>query len=432
MFHFPALNLHACRLGSILLGCILLVAPAVAQLEMSATRVGSNLERPIFATVAPGETGRMFVVEQRGNIEILDTSTGSVNGTPFLTINNMASGNEQGLLGLAFHPDYQSNGLLYVNYTNNAGHTVIEEYSRSSMDQADGNSGRTLLTINQPFSNHNGGWMDFGPDGLLYISSGDGGGSGDPQNNAQDTTDNLLGKILRIDPLGSNSANGQYGIPSTNPLVGASGDDEIWAYGLRNPWRPSFDRQTGDLYIADVGQGAKEEINVQSAASAGGENYGWKVREGTSGSSLSGAIDPIYDYNHGSGDLEGFSVTGGYVYRGPIEAIQGHYFFADFINQRIWSLKWDGSDAATFDGTNFTDFIDWTDAISTDAGSIGRLSSFAEDEAGNLFLVDLDGEIFRIDTASVPEPSAGLGMITLGLLCLLRRKRTLRFHQVNA
>jgi hypothetical protein len=365
----------------------------------------------------------MFVVEQNGDIEILNVATGSINSTPFLTINGLSNGNEQGLLGMAFHPDYVNNGLFYVNYTNGAGDTVIQEYSRANNDQANAASARTLLTIDQPFSNHNGGWMGFGQDDLLYIATGDGGSGGDPQNNAQDITNNLLGKMLRIDPLGNNSSNGQYGNPGSNPFVGVTGDDEIWAFGLRNPWRPSFDRLTGDLYIADVGQGAREEVNVQAASSSGGENYGWRIREGTSGNSLPGAIDPIYDYSHGSGDLQGFSVTGGYVYRGPIDALQGHYFFADFITQRIWSLKWDGSDPSTFDGTNYTDFIDWTDVISTDAGTINGLSSFAEDESGNLFLIDLGGEIFRIDTASVPEPASGLVLAMLGAAGWLRRKR---------
>ena len=275
-------------------------------------------------------------------------------------------------MGLAFHPDYATNGRFYVNVTTAAGggDTSIREYTRQTADIADAASARVLIAIDQPFTNHNGGWMGFSPvDGLLYITSGDGGSGGDPQNNAQTITNNLLGKLLRIDPLGNNSSNGQYGIPASNPFVGITGDDEIWAYGLRNPWRCSFDSLTGDLYIADVGQGAKEEIDVQPASNLGGTNYGWRVREGTNGGALPGAIDPVYDYGHGTGNLEGFSVTGGYLYRGPIAALNGHYFFADYVSDRIWSFKWDGSPQSSHDGTNYSNFIDWTDQITTDFGS---------------------------------------------------------------
>ena len=220
-----------------------------------------------------------------------------------------------------------------------------------------------------------------------------GGSGGDPQNNAQDKTNNLLGKMLRIDPLGNNSSNGQYGNPPGNPFVGVTGDDEIWAYGLRNPWRCCFDSLTGDLYIADVGQGSLEEIDVQPAADPGGTNYGWRVREGTSGGALSGAIDPIYDYQHGSGANEGFSVTGGCVYRGPINVLQGHYFFADYVTDRVWSLKWNGSAPSTHNGTNYTEYRDWTDLITTSSGSIANISSFGEDDDGNLYIVELAGEV---------------------------------------
>ncbi len=307
-------------------------------------------------------------------------------------------------MGLAFHPDYVSNGLFYVNYTNPSGTTVVQEYTRTNDNLANASSARTLLTIAQPFTNHNGGWLGFGPDGFLYISTGDGGAGGDPGNRSQDITNELLGKLLRIDPLGNNSSNGQYGIPASNPFVGVTGDDEIWAYGLRNPWRCSFDSLTGDLYIADVGQNSREEIDVQPASSTGGENYGWRVREGTiafAGGALPGAINPIYDYVWGSGNLQGRSVTGGYVYRGPISEIQGHYFFADYVNNRVWSFKWDGSNPSTFNGSNFTQFIDWTSLITTNVGTISSVSSFAEDELGNLYIIDLGGEIFRIDTATL-------------------------------
>ena len=208
--------------------------------------------------------------------------------------------------------------------------------------------------------------------------------------------------MLRIDPLGIYGTNGQYGIPATNPFVGVSGDDEIWSYGLRNPWRCCFDSMTGDLYIADVGQGDREEIDVQPDGDAGGTNYGWRDREGTNGPTLAGAIDPIYDYAHGSGDDEGFSVTGGCVYRGPITVLQGQYFFADYVTDRIWSLKWDGSNPSTHDGTNYFEFRDWTERITTSSGSIRNISSFGEDDSGNLYIVDLAGEVFVIDGATIP------------------------------
>lgn len=378
---------------------------------MSATRVATGFSRPVFGAAAPGDSGRLFIVEQRpttsGRIRILNLDTGTINPTPFLSVTVSGSsqvGDERGLLGLAFHPDYANNGLFYVNFTNAVGSTEVREYQRLNNDQANAASGRTLLTIGQPFTNHNGGWMGFGPDGFLYIATGDGGAGGDPGNRSQDITNQLLGKMLRIDPLGDNSSNGEYGIPASNPFVGVTGDDEIWAYGLRNPWRCSFDSMTGDLYIADVGQNAREEIDVQLASSSGGENYGWRRREGTiaypgtGGGTLPSAINPIYNYVWGS---TGRSVTGGYVYRGPIGEIQGHYFFADYVSSRIWSLKFDGSNPSTFNGTNYTNFIEWTSLISTDIGNINSISSFAEDELGNLYIIDLGGEVFKIEEAMI-------------------------------
>ena len=205
-------------------------------------------------------------------------------------------------------------------------------------------------------------------------------------------------------------ANANYAIPPSNPFVGVSGDDEIWSYGLRNSWRPSFDLTTGDLYIADVGQNAREEVTVQPAASVGGENYGWRLREGmiatpsggVGGPAPPGAIDPIYDYTHGGGPTQGFSVTGGYVYRGPIAELQGDYFFADFGSERIWSLRFDGSSPATFNGTNFTAFTDRTASLVPDVGTIDQISSFGEDGAGNLFILDLGGEVFEVIAEGAP------------------------------
>lgn len=371
-------------------------------------RVASGLTSPLYATAAPGRTGRLFIVQRTGEIQILNLSNGSV--SPFLNISSLVvSGNEQGLLGLAFSPNYATDGRFFVNYTAVAdGATHIVEYKVSSgnADIADPGSARLILRIPQPQANHNGGWLQFGPDGYLYIAMGDGGGSNDSDTghtpeigNAQDIENNLLGKILRIDPSPAldaypDDSERNYGIPADNPFVGVAGDDEIWAYGLRNPWRCSFDRLTGDLWIGDVGQGAREEINFAPASSTGGENYGWRLREGkiatpgVGGAAPVGSIDPIYDYTRGTGTFQGRSVTGGYVYRGPIAELQGKYFFADYVNQKVWSI--------TRAGSTYTGLTDWTTQFNPAVGNINGVSSFGEDEDGNLYLVDLDGEVFRV------------------------------------
>lgn len=420
-------------LGSIKLGILvslLPLSPVVAS-AIVPVRVAEGLQRPVFVTAPSEDTDRLFIVEQHtGNIKILNLDTGTLNTTPFLNVSGLTTGNEQGLLGLAFDPNYASNGRFYVNFTDSTGSTNIRSYqvSSSNPDLADVNSATTILKYSQPQSNHNGGWLGFGPDNLLYIASGDGGagndiGSGHTPDlgNAQDTTDNLLGKILRIDPSGDDFQDDpeqNYAIPSSNPFVGTTGDDEIWAYGLRNPWRVSFDRATGDFYIADVGQNTREEINFQPASSSGGENYGWRLREGTVATPTGGvggdkppeAINPIYDYLHDFSTTGGLSVTGGYVYRGPIAELQGQYFFADFITNRLWSLEFDGSAVGDFDGTNFTNFTDWTDSLIPNAGTINNIASFGEDSLGNLYIVDLDGEVFRLQQA--PEPFTLLGVAT--------------------
>ena len=246
--------------------------------------VVSGLNLPVTVTNAGDGSGRLFIVQQTGQIRILNG--GTLLPTPFLNISGLVSCcGEQGLLGLAFHPDYANNGFFYVNYTNVAGNTVVARYEVSPTDPnvADPNSAQTVLTQNQPFSNHNGGQLAFGPDGYLYIALGDGGSGGDPQENGQNLQ-TWLGKILRVDINGDDfpgDPNRNYAVPPGNPFVGdPNALDEIWAYGVRNPWRCTFDRLTGDFFIADVGQNAWEEINFQPAASAGGENYGWDVLEG--------------------------------------------------------------------------------------------------------------------------------------------------------
>ncbi len=392
-----------------------LAAPVQAGgiVPLGTVRVASGLNRPVFATHVPGDTTRLFIIEQLGVIKILDLTTETLVGD-FLNIDALVAGptstfDERGLLGLAFHPDYAVNGYFYVNYTNNASDTVVARYTVSgNPNVANPASAVVILTIDQPQSNHNGGWLGFGPDGYLYVAMGDGGnlcdtGTGHTANtgNAQDVTTNLLGKMLRIIPS-TTPAVGGYTVPGTNPFVGISGDDEIWAYGLRNPWRNSFDRLTGDLYIGDVGQDAVEEINFQPASSVGGENYGWRCFEGNSCSNVSGCsilpcncvgtglVFPIDDYSHALG----FCVTGGYVYRGcDIPSLHGTYFFADYGSNRIWSFKYVGGVV--------TEFTERTAELAPGGGlAIGSIASFGEDARGEIYLVDRSGvgtgEVFRI------------------------------------
>jgi glucose/arabinose dehydrogenase len=380
-------------------------------------RIATSAVALTYVTHAPQDTGRLFIVEQRGRILILDLNTLVVDPVPFLDIDSrVLGGGERGLLGLAFHPDYATNGLFYVNYSRNGdGDTVIAEYSvTGDPDVADFDSERILMTINQPQSNHNGGWLGFSPlDEYLYIATGDGGnfcdtGTGHTSGigNAQDVTANLLGKMLRIDPLGGVP----YGIPPSNPFVGLTGDDEIWSYGLRNPWRASFDRLTGDLYIGDVGQDNREEVDYQPAASAGGENYGWRCREGngcstggasgcptTTGCTCPGEMPsltpPVHDYTHGS--VPGAcTVIGGYVYRGSVfPQLQGAYFCAEYCANDFWSFRVEN-------GVK-TAFRDWTSEFtpSIDGFSVSSPTSFGEDANGELYIT-ASGGVFKI----VPRP----------------------------
>ncbi len=367
--------------------------------------VDTGLARPVFATSAPGDSDSLFVLEQHvGRIQRIDLSTGT--GSTFATLpdGTLSTRNEQGLLGLAFHPDYQTNGKYYLNYTDSAGDTRVREYTRQSPTQGSSTATRDILSVVQPFPNHNAGWIGFGPDNNLYIATGDGGSGNDPDNNSQTITNNLLGKILRVNVDGDDftgDASRNYSIPASNPFVGQTGDDEIFAYGLRNPYRCSFDSDTGDLWIGDVGQTAREEIDILLAGTSE-QNFGWKTREGTLGPPVLGAIDPVYQYTRGSGDTQGFSVTGGYVYRGKISDLDGHYFFADYVTNRLWSFKYNGDDQANFDATNFTDFTDWSDRIKIDtsAGTITNVSSFGEDADGNLIIVSLGGNVFRLNSVT--------------------------------
>jgi len=339
----------------------------------------NGLERPI-AIAEPGDgSGRLFIAEQPGVIRIYQG--GALLPEPFLDIRPRVGsrGNEQGLLGLAFHPAYAQNGLFYVNYTDLNGDSVIARFSVSGNDanRADAGTELQLMNISQPYANHNGGSVVFGPDGYLYLGLGDGGSGGDPQGNAQ-SLNTLLGKILRIDVDNGNP----YAIPPGNQFSGG-GAAEIWAYGLRNPWRFSFDRLTGDVYIADVGQNAWEEVNFLPAGSPAGANFGWVIREGThpyEGTAPVGMelIDPVAEYDHG----QGCSVTGGFVYRGgALPAWQGVYLYGDYCTGVIWGL------ARTPDGA-------WLNRVLFETGL--NISSFGEDAAGELYLTDLNGGVYRL------------------------------------
>lgn len=382
---------------------------------LTTVRVASGLSNPLFVTAPPGDTTRAFIVEQRsgsvGRIRVLNLPGNTLEATPYLSISPVATGSEQGLLGLAFHPDYMTNGYFWVNFTEAGGTTRIVRYRANppASNTADAGSATNLLSINQPFSNHNGGWMAFGPDGYLYISTGDGGSGNDPGNRAQNVNI-LLGKMLRIDVDGADDIPGNddddgqigvtappYTIPPTNPFAGGGGAGEIWAYGLRNPWRPSFDRDTGDLFIADVGQNVWEEINFQEAGAAGGRNYGWRCMEGLNCTGLTGCTCngptltlPFYTYNH-STDGGSCSITGGYVYRGcQIPDLQGTYFFADYCSSRIKSFRYDPVGGMT-EFENRTAELD-----PPGAQAISSITSFGEDADGELYICDQGGEVFKI------------------------------------
>jgi len=379
---------------------------------LTTVRVASPLSSPVFVTHAPGDFQRLFLVEQTGRIKILKNEV--VLPTPFLNLDPISSsGGERGLLGLAFHPDYARNGFFFVDYTDNNGDTVVARYRVSAdPDIADPASATQMLWIDQPASNHNGGWIAFGPDGYLYMATGDGGGAFDSDNNAQTISGNLLGKLLRIDVDGDDfpdDAARNYAVPPDNPFVGVVGDDEVWAYGLRNPWRCAFDRLTGELYIADVGQDTWEEIDFQAAGAGAGRNYGWRCMEAFSCTGRTGCTCddpsltlPIHEYIHGGAPFR-CSITGGEVYRGcAIPDLHGTYFFADFCSDQIWSFQ-------VVDGT-VTEFMDRTAELAPGGGlGISDISSFGTDAAGELYICDLSGEVFKIVPAIGPSSLSLIG-----------------------
>lgn len=349
------------------------------QNEVRLYPIASGLDRPVEVTNA-GD-GRLFVLEQQGRVAII--KGGRTQTERFLDIHSQVSCcGEQGLLGIAFPPDYQQTGHFFVNYTDNDGHTVISRFTVSSSDpdRADPGSEVTVLTITQPFSNHNGGQLRFGPDGMLWIGMGDGGSGGDPMNNAQ-SLDTLLGKMLRIDV-----SQLPYTIPPDNPFVGQPGArGEIWSYGWRNPWRFSFDRSTGDLFVGDVGQNEWEEIDYEPAG-ASGRNYGWNTMEGTHcfeppvGCDRSGLVLPILEYSH----AKGCSVTAGFLYRGSaVPALQDEFVYGDYCSGTIWHARGSGDQ--------------WTSSVLMQTPL--WITAFGEDVSGELYVADyVEGVIYRFET----------------------------------
>lgn len=376
---------------------IVLIAAAAAWAQDFPTvrlhTVARGLRQPLDIKASPDGTGRLFVVEHAGRIRVI--RDGALLTQPFLDIvDRVLARGEQGLLGMAFPPGFAQKQYFYVNYTDRQGTTIISRFRvTADANRADPASEKVILTIAQPFANHNGGNLLFNPrDGFLYIGMGDGGSSNDPENNGQ-RTDTLLGKMLRIDTEGGSDT---YTSPSSNPFSGRTGyRPEIWATGLRNPWRYSFDRETGDLWIADVGQNRAEEVNFQPASSTGGENYGWRPMEGLQCNvRISSTCDrnaytlPILEYTRERGDV---SVTGGYVYRGKrYAALTGIYLYADYATGRMWGVRRAGDR--------------WENRELAATGTL--ISSFGEDEGGELYVADFRGGTVSLITAGPPTFTA--------------------------
>ena len=393
---------------------ILLIIPLFLFAEeknLSSVLIADGYKKPVFITSYPNNAKLLYIVEQAGLIKIIND--GKKLSRPFFDINKRVvnpnrPGDERGLLGFAFHPNHTNNGKFYINYMDNDGNTIISEFSTNSELRADHKSERIILKLKQPYGNHNGGDIQFGPDGYLYISIGDGGKAGDPLNAGQDLS-SLFGKIIRID-----IEQKPYGIPKSNPFFGQKDKrEEIWAWGLRNVWRFSFDKQTGDKYLADVGQNKWEEVNFEPASSKGGLNYGWRIMEANhcydpkENCPTEGLIKPIIEYpndaNHpafafriieelsfSETDVEGCSVTGGYVYRGQkIKSMQGQYIFGDYCSGNIWTLKVVNGKAINFKNR--------TEEINIGGGEFTTyISSFGQDSDGEIYIIDYNGGIYKL------------------------------------
>jgi glucose/arabinose dehydrogenase len=361
--------------------------PVAGTPALTVDTVASGLSSPLDLQAPPGDKTRLFVAERGGRIRIV--KNGQLLASPFLDLSGrISSGGERGLLGLAFHPRYSENGRFFVNYTDPNGDTHVSEFrvSSSDPDAGDGGSERVLLTVDQPFSNHNGGGLAFGNDGMLYAGLGDGGSGGDPLGNGQNLG-TRLGKLLRLDVDRSDL------VPPDNPFVTRAGAArEIWAYGLRNPWRFSFDRATGDLYIGDVGQDAYEEIDVETAPRRGGQDYGWNIMEGThcynaASCSTASLTMPVLDYGHDAG----CSVTGGVVYRGcRMPGYAGTYFYGDYCTAFVRSFRYQNG--------SVSDQRDWSNALGS---GLSRISSFGTDAEGEVYILDLSrGTVNKVVPAS--------------------------------
>ncbi|MEC9447659.1 MAG: PQQ-dependent sugar dehydrogenase [Candidatus Neomarinimicrobiota bacterium] len=393
---------------------ILLIIPFLLFAEeknLSSVLIADGYKKPVFITSYPNNAKLLYIVEQAGLIKLIND--GKKLSRPFFDINKRVvnpnrPGDERGLLGFAFHPNHTNNGKFYINYMDNDGNTIVSEFSTNSELRANHKSERIILKLKQPYGNHNGGDIQFGPDGYLYISIGDGGKAGDPLNAGQDLS-SLFGKIIRID-----IEQKPYGIPKSNPFFGQKGKrEEIWAWGLRNVWRFSFDKQTGDKYLADVGQNKWEEVNFEPASSEGGLNYGWRIMEANhcydpkENCPTEGLIKPIIEYpndaNHpafafriieelsfSETDVEGCSVTGGYVYRGQkIKSMQGQYIFGDYCSGNIWTLKVVNGKAINFKNR--------TEEINIGGGEFTTyISSFGQDSDGEIYIIDYNGGIYKL------------------------------------
>ncbi len=372
--------------GALLLGLLLCWPVGAAEMGVRVTElevdlvpvIAQGLQSPLYLTHAGDGSGQLFIVEQPGTIRVI--VQGVLQNKPFLDImNRVLSGGERGLLGLAFHPNHRENGRFFVNYTRrDDGATVLAEYRRQGLSLQASTEERTLMVVPQPYANHNGGMVAFGPDGFLYVGRGDGGSGGDPQNRAQDPAE-LLGKILRIDVDGAPP----YAIPADNPFARAGGRPEVFAYGVRNPWRFSFDRETGALWLADVGQNKWEEIDLVTR----GGNYGWHIMEGRhcflpeKDCQVKGLIMPVSEYGHDQGRC---SVTGGYVYRGRnLPALQGNYLFGDYCSGELFAVSVGSSVAGGSEPR-----------VLRKSGM--RISSFGEDEMGEVYVVDHRGGLYRL------------------------------------
>lgn len=368
--------------------------------RISTRRVATGLSSPLYLLGRGDNSGRVLVVQKGGLVRVVDPRTGTIEATPFLDVSTMISTNsERGLLGLALAPNFSTTGVFYAFMTATNGDVQVRKFTATASGVAAGTAGDLILSVPHPDSNHNGGWMGFDPSGNLVIAMGDG-GNGSAANGQNKNV--LLGKMLRIDPstdtFPSDPAR-DYAIPAGNPFATSGGAPEIWHWGLRNPFRNSFDRETGNFYIADVGQGAREEINLVRPTDPG-LNFGWSILEGTltyGGGSTTGLTAPVAQYSRGFAAFQGNSVTGGYVYRGGVVGLRGQYVFGDFISARLWSVPATSLAFGTTLSMSGAPFVERTSDFAPATGTINNISSFGEDDFANLYVVDYDGDIFMVD-----------------------------------